>query len=145
MSSDLDERLKKSDDMQIEYKIPNIIEYISEFIKTYNDYCHTSLSLTEIMDKVGEKLGIEHSSTRKFLSYRLEESISNETKHIPAVQRWLLQTLAKGYVLSVIKDYNEGKCIEKGKEEDILSEYLYKFIKLGISKAPEGLFHRRIY
>jgi hypothetical protein len=56
-----------------------------------------------------------------------------------------LLKLAKDDVLSVIKDYYEGKCIEKGKEEDILSEYLYKFIKSEISKAPEGLFYRRIY
>jgi hypothetical protein len=109
------------------------------------EYCHTSLSLTEIIDKVGEKLEIVHPFTGKFSSYLSEEPVLNEIRRMPSVQRWLLQMLAKGYVLSVIEDYNEGKCIEKGKEEDILSEYLYKFIKLEISKAPEGLFYRRIY
>jgi hypothetical protein len=97
------------------------------------------------MNKVGEKLGIAHPFTGKLSDYLLEEPILNEIRRMSSVQRWLLQMLAKGYVLSVIEDYNEGKCIEKGKEEDILSEYLYKFIKSEISKAPEGLFYRRIY
>jgi flagellar motor component MotA len=97
------------------------------------------------MDKVGEKLGIVHPFTGKFSSYLLEEPVLNEITHMSEIQKELLQMLAKGYVLSVIEDYNKGKCIEKGKEEDILSEYLYKFIKSEISKAPEGLFYRRIY
>ena len=61
------------------------------------------------------------------------------------IQKGLLLMLAEGHVLSIIKDYNKGKCIEKGKEKDILPEYLYKFIKSEISKQPEGLFYRRIY
>ena len=142
MSDSLDERLKKSDNMRIEYKIPNIIAYIIAFTKTYEEYCHTSLFLTEIMDKVGEKLGIVHPSTGKFSSYLSE---LNEIRSIPPVQILMLQMLANHYVLSVIKDYHEGKCIKKGKEEDMLSEYLYKFIKSEISKQPEGLFYRRIY
>ncbi len=97
------------------------------------------------MDKVGEKLGIVYPFTGKFSDYLLEESILNEIRHIPAEQMKKLRTLVEDHVLSVIKDYNEGKCIEKGKEEDILSEYLYKSIKSEISKAPEGLFYRRIY
>jgi hypothetical protein len=145
MSDNLDKRLKKSDNVRIEYKIPNIITYILAFTKTYEEYCHTSLPELEIMNKVGEKLGIVHPVTGKFSGYLLEEPVLNEIRRMPSAKRWLLQMLAKGYVLSVIEDYNEGKCIEKGKEEEILSEYLYKFIKSEISKAPEGLFYRRIY
>jgi len=101
--------------------------------------------LTEIIDKVGEKLGIGHPLTGKLSDYLLEEPILNEIAYMPAAQRELLRMLAAGYVLLVIKDYNKGKCIEKGKEKDILPEYLYKFIKSEISKQPEGLFYRRIY
>jgi hypothetical protein len=145
MSDNLDERLKKSDNMRIEYKIPNIIAYIIAFTKTYEEYCNTSLPVTEIMDKVGEKLGIVHPFTGKFSSYLLEEPVLSEIRLMPAEQINKLLTLAEYNVSLIIKYYHEGKCIEKGKEEDILSEYLYKFIKLEISKAPEGLFYRRIY
>lgn len=148
MSDNLDEKIKNavSNNTRIEYKIPNIIAYIIAFTKTYEEYCHTSLPKLEIIDKVGEKLGIVHPFTGKFSSYLFEKPVLNEIRRMSSAQRWLLQILAKGYVLSVIEDYNEGKCIEKGKEEeDILSEYLYKFIKSEISKAPEGLFYRRIY
>jgi hypothetical protein len=63
---------------------------------------------------------------------------------MPEIKRNLFKGFAMGYLLKIIKDYNKGKCIDKGKEVDILSEYLYKFIKSEISKAPEGLFYRRI-
>ncbi|EOD42543.1 Uncharacterized protein Nst1_273 [Candidatus Nanobsidianus stetteri] len=148
MSDNLDERIKNaaSNNMRVEYKIPNIITYVIAFTKTYEEYCHTSLPELEIIDKVGEKLGIAHPFTGKLSSYLLEEPILNEIEHMSEVQRELLRMLAAGYVLSVIEDYNEGKCIEKGKEKDILSEYLYKFIKSEIiSKQREGLFYRRIY
>ncbi|MFP3167061.1 MAG: hypothetical protein RXQ68_01380 [Candidatus Nanopusillus sp.] len=91
------------------------------------------------MDKVGEKLGIYHPFTGKLSSYLLEESILNEIEYMPAEQRELIRMLAVGYVLSVIKDYNKGQCIEKGKEKDMLSEYLYKFIKSEISKQTRRL------
>ena len=145
MSGNLDERIKNavSNNTQVVYKIPNIITYIIAFTKTYEEYCHTSFPLTEIMDKVGEKLGIAHPITGKLSDYLLEESILNEIRYMPAERRELLRMLAVGYVLLVIENYNKGKCIEKGKEEDILSEHLYKFIKSEISKQPEGLFYRR--
>jgi len=150
MSDNLDKRLKRSvsDNMQVEYKIPNIIAYIIAFTGMYEEYCHTNLFRSEIekiMDKVGEKLGIQHPFTGKFSDYLLEESILNEIEYMPEERRELLRMLAIGYLLKVIKDYNKGQCIEKGKEGDILSEYLYKFIKSEISNAPEGLFYRRIY
>lgn len=147
MSDDLDEIIKNAvpNSTRVEYKIPNIIAYIIAFTKTYEEYCNTSLPLIEIMDKVGEKLGIVYPFNGKFSDYLLEESILNEIRHIPAGYRELLRMLAEGYVLLIIKDYHEGECIEKGKEKDILSEYLYKFIKSEISKQPEGLFYRRIY
>jgi hypothetical protein len=144
MSDNLDKRIENAvpNSTRVEYKIPNIIAYIIAFTEIYEEYCNTSLPVIEIMDKVGEKLGIGHPLLS---SYLLEEPVFSEIRLMPAERRELLLMLAVGYVLSVIKDYNEGKCIEKGKEEDILSEYLYKFIKSEISKAPEGLFYRRIY
>jgi hypothetical protein len=147
MSDNLDKRMENAvpNSTRVEYKIPNIVAYIIAFTKTYEEYCNTSLPLIEIMDKVGEKLGIVNPFTEKFSDYLLGESILNEIRNISTEQMKQLLKLAKDDVLSVIKDYNEGKCIEKGKEEDILSEYLYKFIKSEISKAPEGLFYRRIY
>jgi hypothetical protein len=147
MSDNLDKRLKRSvsDNMQVEYKIPNIIKYIIVFTGMYNEYCHTSLPVLEIMDKVGEKLGIQNPFTGKFSDYLLEESISNEIKSMPEEQREQLRMHAREYLLKVIKDYNKAQCIKKGKEVDILSEYLYKFIKSEISNAPEGLFYRRVY
>ena len=149
MSDNLDKRLKRSvsDNTQLEYKISNIIAYIIAFTGMYEEYCHTNLfesEIEKIMDKVGGKLGIQHPITGKFSDYLLEESILNEIENMPEINRELLRMLAMGYVLKVIEDYNKGKCIEKGKEGDILSEYLYKFIKSEISKAPEGLFYRRI-
>jgi len=145
MSDNLDERLKNSDNTRVVYKIPNIITYVLAFTKIYEEYCHTSLPLTEIMDKVGEELGIVHPFTGKLSDYLLEEPILQEIEHMSEIQKEMLLMLAEGYVLSIIKDYNKGKCIEKGKEKDILPKYLYKFIKSEISKAPEGLFYRRIH
>jgi len=147
MSDNLDKRIENAElnSTRVVYKIPNIIAYIIAFTKTYEEYCNTSLPLTEIMDKVGEKLGIVHPFTRKFSDYLLEEPILSEIRLMPAGRRELLRMLAVGYVSLIIEDYHEGKCIEKGKEEDMLSEYLYKFIKSEISKQPEGLFYRRIY
>lgn len=146
MSDNLDKRLKRSvsDNMQVEYKIPNIIAYIIAFTGRYEEYCHTSLPVLEIMDKVGEKLGIQYPFVGKFSDYLLDEPILNEIERMQKEQRGLLLMLATGYLSKVIKDYNKGQCIEKEKEGDILSEYLYKFIKSEISKAPEGLFYRRI-
>jgi hypothetical protein len=143
MSDNLDERLRKSDNTRVVYKIPNIIASIIAFTRIYEEYCHTSLPLIEIMDKVGEKLGIGHPFTGKLSDYLLEEPILQEIGHMSEIQKEMLLMVAKGYVLSVIKDYNKGKCIEKGKQM-ILSKYLYKFIKSEISKAPEGLFYRII-
>jgi len=147
MSGDLDKRIENavSNNTRVTYKISNIIIYIIAFTEIYAKYCHTSPPLIEIMNKVGEKLGIVYSSDGKFLGYVLDKHILNEIRDIPAGQMKQLWTLAEDHVLSVIKDYHEGKCIEKGKEKDILSEYLYKFIKSEISKQPEGLFYRRIY
>jgi len=150
MSDNLDEKIKNvvSNNTKVAYKIPNIIAYIFAFTGIYDEYCHTNLVesgiIEEIMDKVGEKLGIQHPFTGKFSDYLLEEPILNEVVYMPAGRRELLRMLAEGYVLLVIKDYNKGKCIEKGKEGDILSEYLYKFIKSEILEIPEGLFYRRI-
>jgi len=149
MSDNLDKRLKRSvpDNMQVEYKIPNIIAYTIAFTEMYDEYCHTNLlesEIVKIINKVGEKLGIQHPFTGKFSDYLLDEPILQEIEHMLEIQKEMLSMLATGYVLKVIEDYNKGKCIEKGKEEDILSEYLYKFIKSEISKAPEGLFYRRI-
>ncbi|MFP3256500.1 MAG: hypothetical protein RXO36_01655 [Candidatus Nanopusillus acidilobi] len=149
MSDNLDKRLKRSvsDNTQVEYKIPNIIAYIIAFTGMYEEYCHTNLLKSEIekiINKVGEKLGIEHPFTGKLSDYLLDEPILQEIEHMLEIQKDMLLMLAGGYVSLVIEDYNKGKCIEKGKEGDILSEYLYKFIKSEISKQPEGLFYRRI-
>jgi len=150
MSGNLDERIKNavSNNTKVAYKIPNIIAYIFAFTGMYDEYCHTNLVesgiVEEIIDKVGEKLGIQHPFTGKFSDYLLEEPILNEITYMPEIKREFFKALAMGYLLKVIKDYNKGKCIEKGKEGDILSEYLYKFIKSEISKAPEGLFYKRI-
>jgi len=149
MSGNLDERIKNavSNNTQVAYNIPNIIAYIIAFTGMYDEYCHTSLlesEIVKIIDKVGEKLGIQHPFTGKFSDYMLEEPILNKIVYMPEIKRDLFKMLAMGYLLKIIKDYNKGKCIEKGKEVDILSEYLYKFIKSEISKAPEGLFYRRI-
>ena len=54
MGDNLDERLKNLD-TRVVYEIPNIITYLLAFTKIYEEYCRTSLPLTEIMDKVGEK------------------------------------------------------------------------------------------
>ena len=147
MSDDLDEIIKNAvpNSTRVEYKIPNIIAYIIAFTKTYEEYCNTSLPLIEIMDKVGEKLGIVYPFNGKFSSYLLEEPVLSEIRLMPAEQINKLLKLAEYNVSLIIEYYHEGECIEKGKEKDILSEYLYKFIKSEISKQPEGLFYRRIY
>jgi len=149
MNGNLDKRIKNavSNNTQIEYNIPNIIAYIIAFTGMYDEYCHTNLlesEIVKIMDKVGEKLGIVYPFTGKFSDYLLEEPILNVIEYMPEIKRDLFKGLAMGYLLKIIEDYNKGQCIEKGKEVDILSEYLYKFIKSEISKAPKGLFYRRI-
>jgi hypothetical protein len=149
ISDNLDKRIKNavSNNTQVAYNIPNIIAYIIAFTGMYDEYCHTSLlesEIVKIINKVGEKLGIRHPFTGKFSDYLLEEPILNEIRYMPEIKKDLFKGLAKGYLLKVIEDYHKGQCIEKGKEGDILSEYLYKFIKSEISKAPKGLFYRRI-
>jgi hypothetical protein len=146
MSDNLDERLKRSvsDNMQVEYKIPNIILYIAFFIWKYNDYCHTGLPVLEIMDKVGEKLGMKYSFTRNFSDYLLEEEILQQIRSMPKEEIKLIKHLANSQFRSIIiKNYY--KCLKEGKEKYALSEYIYNFIVPKPGERPESIFYRIIY
>ena len=109
MSDNLDKRIKNavSNNTQVEYNIPNIIAYIIAFTGMYDKYCHTNLlesEIVKIINKVGEKLGIQHPFTGKFSDYLLEEPILNEIDYMPEIKKELFKVLAKGYLLKVIKD-----------------------------------------
>jgi len=146
MSDNLDEKLERSvsNNTQVEYKIPHIILYIAFFIWRYNEYCYTGLPVLEIMDKVGEKLGIKYSFAGKFSDYLLEEEILQQIKSIPKEEIELIKNLAKSQVRSIIiKNYY--KCLKESKEKYALSEYIYNFIVPKPGERPESIFYRIIY
>ena len=146
MSDNLDEKLERSvsNNTQVEYKIPHIILYIAFFIWRYNEYCYTGLPVLEIMDKVGEKLGIKYSFTGKFSDYLLEEEILQQIRSIPKKEIKLIKNLAKLQVRSIIiKNYY--KCLKEGKEKYALSEYIYNFIVPKPGERPENIFYKIIY
>jgi hypothetical protein len=115
-----------------EYNIPAIIGLILSFDRWYKKLCNAEISLIEVLNEVGKKLGISENfsyyllddKSRKYISEQLKKpEYSSEDHKISLID-------FEGFIAThVLLAKNNKECLEKGKEKDLIVETLVNYIK----------------
>jgi hypothetical protein len=117
----------------IEYNIPAIIGFIESSVEWYEKFCNAEPPFEEILNEVGKKLGITEDLSSYLLNKKSIEYIFEQLKKPKYPSgNYKISDVVELFGFMAAKSVlvkNEEKCLEKGKEKEVMVEILLNYLK----------------
>jgi len=133
----------------IEYNIPTIIGFIESSVGWYEKFCNAEPPFGEILNEVGKRLGITRDLSSYLLNKKSIEYIFEqlEKPKYPSGD-YKISDIVELFGFMAAKSVlvkNEEKCLEKGKEKEVMADILLNYLKPDIGYREDykdSIFYR---